>query len=197
MPDITLFSANPSRGLVNQWLLAEAALPYRLELLDLEKEEHKKPAYLALNPMGKVPTLQHGDVVVTESAAINMYLAELVPEQGLAVPVGSPLRGDYLRWCMFAPVTGEPSIVSTALNLQHPDYQPFADIESVAETLRQAIGTRQYIVGDAFTAADIAVGSLIYWGLNLMPVLPRHVELVEYWERLAQRPSWIDLQAST
>jgi len=95
-----------------------------------------------------------------------------------------------LRWCFYGPVAIEPALVSKAFGLTHPDYQPFADIEVVADTLRAALAGREFIVGDSFTAADVAIGSAIYWGLELMPVLPRHPELVDYWTRLAERPAW-------
>ena len=94
-------------------------------------------------------------------------------------------------------MTIEPAIVSKAFGLTHPDYQPFADIEVVAETLRLALDGKKFIVGNRFTAADIAIGSAIYWGLELMPVLPRHPELVEYWERLAERPAWKSTMGGT
>ena len=190
MSDITLYSASPSRGFMNQWLLAELDVPYELKLLDLDANQHKTPEYRALNPMGKVPTLLHNGVVVTEAAAISMYLADLYPEKGLSVAAGSKLRGAFLRWCFYGPVTIEPALIARAFGLSHPDYEPFADIEVVADTLRLALSDREFIVGDSFTAADVAIGSAIYWGLELMPVLPKHSELVDYWTRLAERPAW-------
>ena len=190
MSNLTLYSANPSRGFMNQWILAELDVPYELKLLDLDAEQHKQPDCLDINPMGKVPALVHGDTIVTEASAISMYLADVFPEKGLSVDSSSKLRGSYLRWCFYAPVTIEPAIVSKAFGLTHPDYQPFADIEVVAETLRQALTGREFIVGNRLTAADIAVGSAIYWGLELMPVLPKLPELVDYWQRLAERPAW-------
>lgn len=190
MSDLTLYSANPSRGFMNQWLLEELKVSYDLKLLDLDADEHKTAEYLAINPMGKVPTLLHGDATITEAAAINFYLAEQFPAQQLSVALDSPLRGAYLRWCFYAPVTIEPSIVSKAFDLTHPDYKPFADVEAVGETLRLALTGREYIVGDRFTAADVAIGSAVYWGLELMPVLPKHPALIEYWNRLAARPAW-------
>ena len=195
MQEFTLYSANPSRGLVCQWLLAEMQLPHALIELDFDKEEQKSSEYLAINPMGKVPTLVHNlssnkQTIVTETGAICMYLADLYPEKNMSIPVDSPLRGEYLRWCFYAPVSVEPAVVTTALGMTHTDYQPFADVQVIASTLQQALDGREYIVGDHFTAADIAIGSAIYWGLNLMPVLPKHPQLVEYWQRLEQRPAW-------
>jgi len=190
MPDLTLFSASPSRGFMNQWLLEELGVAYDLRLLDLDANEHKTPEYLDVNSMGKVPALLYGDTLVTEAAAINFFLAEQFPEKSLFIEPSSPLRGSYLRWCFFAPITIEPSIVSKAFGLTHPDYKPFADVETVGETLRLVLSEREFIVGDSFTAADIAIGSAVYWGLELMPVLPRHSELVDYWTRLSRRPAW-------
>ena len=191
MTDLTLYSATPSRGLANQWLLEELGVAYNLILLDLDLNEHKSDEYTAINPMGKVPALVHGTTVVTESSAINMYLAEQFSDHGLSVSQDSPARGAYLRWCTFAPITAEPSLMAKALNLTHPEYEPFAALDTVAATLRDALRDKDFIVDDRFTAADIAIGSFVYWGFNLIPILPRHPELVDYWERLSQRAAWV------
>jgi glutathione S-transferase len=192
MTELTLFHAIPSRGLVVHWMLEELNVPYELHMLDLDAEDHKKPEYLAINPMGKVPALRHGEKIVTETAAICTYLAEAFPDAGLQIPVGSPLRADYLRWLFFAPVTAEPSILWQALgcNAADPDYKPFAELDSVASTLQQALHNGEFIVGDQFTAADVMIGSTLYWGLTLMPVFPKIPELITYWEGLARRPAW-------
>ena len=81
--------------------------------------------------------------------------------------------------------------MATALNLTHPAYEPFADLNVVAETLRLTLKDREFIVGDTFTTADVAIGSFVYWGFNLIPILPQHPELVDYWSRLSKRPAWI------
>jgi glutathione S-transferase len=177
--------------MVAHWMLEELGVPYRIELLDLDAKDQKRPEYLAINPMGRVPALRHGDVVVTETAAICAYLAEAFPDAGLDVPVGSPERGPYLRWLFFAPVTMEPAILWQTLDLPGDmEYRPFADLAEVADVLRDAVRGREFIVGGRFTAADVMVGSSIMWGTQLMPVLPRHPELLEYWARLEQRPAW-------
>ena len=98
------------------WLLEELKVPYKLHVLDMSTEDHKKPEYLAINPMGKVPALQHGDRIMSETAAICTYLAEAFPDSGLHIPVDSPFRADYLKWLFFAPVTAEPSILWQALD---------------------------------------------------------------------------------
>ncbi len=191
MTEITLYHAIPSRGMIVKWMLEELGIKYSEKVLVLEQQEHKTPEFLALNPMGRVPVLTHGDRVITESAAICMYLAESFPEKGLEVPPRSPLRGQYLRWLFFAPVSAEPSILWQAIGARaEGDYAPFAALEDVANTLREAVKGREFVVGDHFTTADVLIGSTIFWGLNLMPVLPSHPELVEYWERLSKREAW-------
>jgi len=189
-PELTLYHAIPSRGFIVHWMLEEMDVPYKLEVLDLEADEHKKPEYLAINPMGKIPALMHGDLLVTESAAIVFYLAEQFPDTGLEVDRSSPLRNEYLRWSYFSPGTMEPAIVSKAMGFDSQEYKPFADIDSVANTLVSALDGKQFIVGDTFSAADVIIGSSINWGLNLMPVLPKHPVLTEYWSRLEKRPAW-------
>ena len=190
MTDLTLHYAIPSRGFVTHWLLEELGQPFERRILDFDKEEQKTPEFLALNPMGKVPVLVHGDRVVTETNAICLYLAEQFPAAGLNVPVDSPLRGDFLKWMFFSPATIEPALVGAAFGFTAKDYEPFPKVETVADVLRQAVAGREFVVGDTFTAADVVIGSALNWGLTLMPVLPKHPEFLEYWGRLQQRPAW-------
>jgi len=102
------------------------------------------------------------------------------------------LRGSFYRWLFFAPVSAEPSLLWRSLGeaTAEMDYQPFADVEDIADTLRTAVAGREFVVGDHFTVADIMIGGTIMWGTRMMPVLPPHPELLEYWERLEQRPAW-------
>ena len=192
MTDLTLYHAVPSRSMVVHWMLEEVGEPFEIKLLSLEAEDHKTDEYLAINPMGRLPTLVHGDVIVTETAAICAYLADAFPGKNLGVALDSPDRGAYFRWLFFAPVSAEPSILWQALGevKAENDYLPFADIESVADTLVSAVKGKEFVVGDHFTAADVMIGMTIMWGTQLMPVLPKRPELVAYWERLGQRPAW-------
>src|SRR3954463_12744351 len=103
MADLTLYHASPSRSSVALWMLEEIGEPYDIKLLKLSEDEQQTPDYLAINPMGKVPALRHGDTVITEVAAICTYLADAFPEKKLAVPTGSPRRGVYLKWLFFGP----------------------------------------------------------------------------------------------
>ena len=191
MTDLVLYHAAPSRSMVTHWMLEELGKPYRIELLNLQAEENRRPEYLAVNPLGQVPALKHGEVLVTEAAAICAYLADAFPEAGLNVPLDSPERGAYLRWLFFAPVTAEPSVLWKTLQLPDDfEPQPFTPLEAVAQVLADAVRGRQYIVGDHFTAADVMIGSTVMWGTQLMPLLPPHPELLEYWAGLEARPAW-------
>ena len=192
MSDLTLYYAVPSRGMGVHWMLEEIGEPYEKVVLSLDREEHKTPEFLAINPMGRVPVLTHGEVVVTETAAIVMYLAEAFPSANLGTGVDSLDRGSFLRWMFFAPVSAEPSIMWESLGkvTAESDYLPFADVETVATTMAEAVREKAFVVGDRFSAADVMLGTTIMWGTKLMPVLPMLPELLEYWERLEQRPAW-------
>lgn len=192
MPDLVLYHSVPSRSMTIHWLLEELGEPFELRLLDMSRDEHKTPEYLAINPMGRVPTLLHGDVVVTETAAICAYIADAFPNANLGVPVDSQARAAYYRWLFFAPVSAEPSILWRSMGdaVSGVEYKPFAEVEDIANTLRIALAGKEFIVNDHFTVADIMIGSTIMWGTQLMPVLPDYPELTEYWARLSQRPAW-------
>jgi glutathione S-transferase len=192
MSDLILYYAVPSRGITVHWMLEEIGEPYETRLLSIDDNEHKTPEFLAINPMGRVPALVHGDVIVTETAAICAYLAESFPAAGLNVPLTSPDRGAYLRWLFFAPVTAETSMLWKSLGevTTERDYKPFAELTDVADTLAGAVRDREFIVDGHFTAADVMIGSVIMWGTRLIPVLPPLPELTDYWSRMEQRDAW-------
>src|SRR4029079_18733417 len=103
MADLTLYRAAPSRASIALWMLEEVGEPYDIKLLKLSEGDQLKPDYLAINPMGKVPTLKHGDTIIPEVAAIAPYLAVAFPDKTLNVPIGDPRRGPYLKWLFFGP----------------------------------------------------------------------------------------------
>ena len=150
------FYTNPmSRGQIARWMLEETGLPYEEVLLDYGTTM-KAPEYLAINPMGKVPALRHGDTVVTESAAICLYLADLVPEKRLAPPPGSPERGPYYRWILF--LAGPLEAVLTARHagaLAPPTSAGYGAEGDVVRVLEQAVSGKTHLAGDRFTAADL------------------------------------------
>src|SRR5262249_34364586 len=114
MADLTLYHASPSRSSIVLWMLEELGEPYAVKLLSLKAGDQQKPDYLAINPMGKVPALQHHDTIITEVAAICAYLADEFPQAKLNVPVGTPRRGIYLKWLFFGPGCFEAAVIDRA-----------------------------------------------------------------------------------
>jgi glutathione S-transferase len=170
MPDELVFYTNPqSRGRIVRWMLEEVGQPYRTELLDYATTM-KAPAYLAINPMGKVPALRHGETVVTEAAAICAYLADAFPGAGLAPALGDRLRGAYYRWLFFAAGPVEAAASNHALGLVVPEGRErmigYGSYKDVMNALEAAVSQGDYLVRDRFTAADVYVGSHIGFGLQ-------------------------------
>lgn len=187
--DIILYTHPYSRGGVVLWMLEELGVPYRIEYLEYG-ESMKAPEYLAINPMGKVPAIRRGDLIVTETAAICAYLADLFPEAGLAPALNE--RADYYRWLFFA---AGPFEAASGLKLCEVDMTPEQEMqlgsgrfETVVDTLASAVRGRHYIAGDRFSAADIYVGSHIGWGMEF-GTLEKRPEFVEYWGGLKNRPA--------
>jgi glutathione S-transferase len=192
MTDELVFYTNPmSRGRIVRWMLEEVGQPYRTELLDYGTTM-KAPDYLAINPMGKVPALRHGDTVVTEGAAICCYLADAFPEAGLAPAPGDRLRGPYYRWLLFAAGPLDAAVTNRALGFEvPPDRKVMAGYGSLADVmaaLEGALEGRGYLVGERFSAADVYVGSHIGWGMAF-GTLEKRPAFERYFERLAARPA--------
>ena len=191
MPDELIFYTNPmSRGRIARWMLEETGAPYRTEVLEYGTTM-KGAAYLAVNPMGKVPAIRHGDVVVTEAAAICAYLADAFPGADLAPPPGE--RGPYYRWLFFAAGPVEAAVNNRFLGFEVPadmeamiGYGTFA---AVMDTLEGAVSGGGYVAGDRFTAADVYVGSHIGWGLQMQSIEKR-AAFEDYWARLVDRDAW-------
>jgi len=192
MSNELVFYTNPmSRGRIVRWMLEEVGQPYRTEILDYATGM-KGAAYLAINPMGKVPAIRHGDSVVTEGAAICAYLADAFPQAGLAPALGD--RGDYYRWLFFAAGPVEAAVTSRSLGFEPQPEQRrmagFGCLEDVVNTLEGAVKGRDYVAGDRFSAADIYVGSQIGWGMQFGSIEKRPA-FEAYWERISARPAAI------
>lgn len=191
LTDLVLYHGAPSRSSIALWMLEEIGRPYRLELLDLKRGENRTPAYLAVNPMGKVPALRHDGAVVTEAAAICAYLADAFPAAKLGVPVGDPARGPYLKWLFFGPSCLEPAILDQAFPRAGEAPKSalgYGDFDTVIAVLADAVRGRTAIVGDRFTAADVVIGSGLRWGM-MFKLLPERPEFVAYTASLAERPA--------
>jgi glutathione S-transferase len=192
MTDELIFYTHPmSRGRVVRWMLEEVGQPYRTELLDYGTTM-KAPAYLSINPMGKVPAIRHGDTVVTEAAAICAYLADAFPGAGLAPPPGDRLRGPYYRWLFFVAGPLEAAWTNKAMGFVVPEERErmmgYGRFENVINALEGAVSQSKYVVGDSFTAADIYVGSNIGFGMDF-GMIEKRPAFEQYWQRLSARPA--------
>src|SRR3954466_10004143 len=151
MAKLTLYHAAPSRSSITRWMLEEIGEPYDIHLLSLNKGDNRAPEFLAVNPMGKVPALKHGDVVITEAAAICAYLADAFPRAGLAVPVGDPRRGVYLKWLFFGPGCIEPAVTDKAFPRKDPPPNGtlgYGDYDRVMDVLAAALTKTPYLMGE-------------------------------------------------
>lgn len=191
MAKLTLYHAAPSRSSIVRWMLEELGEPYDLHVLSLAKGEQLAPAYRAVNPMGKVPALKHGETIVTEAAAICTYLADEFAEARLNVPIGDPRRGTYLKWLFFAPSCIEPAITDRAFPRKEEARRStlgYGDFETVMEVVAGGVEPGPYLMGEQFTAADVALGSTLRWGM-MFGLLPKRPEFVAYVSRLEARPA--------
>jgi glutathione S-transferase len=193
MADELVLYTNPrSRGRMARWMLEEVAQPYRTEVLDFGTTM-KAPAYLAINAMGKVPALRHGDAVVTEVAAICAYLADAFPQAGLAPPPGDRLRAPYYRWLFFAAGPVEAAVSNKALGFAVPPEREgmmgYGSLERVMKVLEDAVSRADYLVGGRFSAADVYIGSQIGFGLMFGTIVKRPA-FQQYWQRLSARPAY-------
>ena len=191
MAKLTLYHAAPSRSSITRWMLEEVGEPYDVHLLNLSKGENRAPNYLAVNPMGKVPALKHGDTVITEAAAICAYLAAECPRAKLNVPIGTPQRGVYLQWLFFGPSCIEAAMIDRASPRKEEARRAmlgYGDFDTVMDVTAKAVATGPYLMGEQFTAADVVVGSTLRWGM-MFKLLPERPEFTAYVNRFAARPA--------
>lgn len=191
MADITLYHASPSRSSIALWMLEEIGEPYEIRLLKLSEGDNLKPDYLAVNPMGKVPALRHGETIVTEVAAICTYLADEFQQKKLSVPVGDPRRGVYLKWLFFGPGCLEPAVTDRAAPRKEPARRAmlgYGDFDTTMNVLARAVEKGPWLMGDQFTAADVVIGANIRWG-TIFKLIPERKEFLDYSARIAARPA--------
>ena len=189
MPSLTFYTNPMSRGRIARWMLEEVGEPYDTVLLDYGTTM-KGADYLAVNPMGKVPAIRHGDTVVTEAAAICAYLADAFPAAGLAPPPGDERRGPYYRWMFFAAGPVEAAVTNKSQGFESDKKQMlgYGSFEDTMSALERAISRGPYICGDQFTAADVYVGSQIGWGL-MFGTIDERPGFKDYVGRLHARPA--------
>lgn len=194
---ITFHYAPQSRAFGTRVLLEELGVPYDLHVLDIRAGEQLKPNYLAVNPMGKVPAISHRGVVVTEQAAIALYLGDLFSEAGMAPAIGDPRRGAYLRWMVFYGSSFEPALVDHALK-RPPlprNNAPYADYETVVAIVNEQAGrTSPFWLGEHFSVADVLWGSALLW-VTSFGIFEKTPEVAAYVERVTSRPAFRKAQA--
>lgn len=192
MTDIVFYHNPQSRGRIAHWMLEEVGAAYKTELLRFDRGENKQPQFLAINPMGKIPTIKHGDTVVTEAGAICAYLADAFPSANLAPATTSPERGTYYRWMFFGAGCLEPALVDHMFKRPPVDRPSAIGYGSYADTLNaleKAVTAGQWILGERFSAADVYLGSEIGWGLLAKALEPRKA-FQDYVARCAERPAF-------
>ena len=166
-------------------LLEELGAPYELRVLNMKAGEQREPAFLAVNPMGKVPALLHRGALITEQVAIYLYLADLFPEAGLAPPIGDPLRGPYLRWMVFYAACFEPAVIDRATQREPAPMQmsPYGDFETMLHTLTTQLARGPYLLGERYFAADVLWGGALAWTtmFKLVPELPVIGDYIARW----------------
>jgi len=187
---VTLFHSPRTRSSGALTLLEEIGAPYDLHVVNMKAGEQRRPDYLAVNPMGKVPAVSHGVALITEQVAIYLYLADLFPESGLAPAIGDPLRGPYLRWMVYYGSSFEPAVVDRAQKREPAPaaMSPYGDFDTMLKTLTDQLGKGSYVLGERFTAADVLWGTALGWTtmFKLVPELP---VIKAYIERVGSRPA--------
>ncbi|NNM64087.1 MAG: glutathione S-transferase family protein [Burkholderiales bacterium] len=194
---LTFYTHPQSRGRIVRWMLEEVGTPYDTVLLDYGTTM-KAPEYLAINPMGKVPAIRHGDAVVTEVAAICAYLADAFPHAGLAPAPGSRQRGPYYRWLFFAAGPVEAAVSNQALGFVVPPGRErmmgYGSHAEVMHVLEGAVARSEYLLGSQFSAADVYLGSHLGFGMQF-GVIEKRPAFEAYWARLAARPAAVRARA--
>ncbi|MEO6920679.1 MAG: glutathione S-transferase family protein [Collimonas sp.] len=187
---VTLFHCPNTRSKGARILLEELGADYELHPLNMKIGEQRGAAYLAVNPMGKVPAIKHGEALITEQPAVYLYLADLYMDKGLAPALDDPLRGPYLRWMVYYGSSFEPALVDRARKVapSSATMLPYGDFDTMLKTLTDQLEKGPYILGDKFSAADVLWGTALTWttGFQIVPMSP---VIQAYIDRINARPA--------
>jgi glutathione S-transferase len=186
-----LYWSPRTRSFSALWLMEETGQPYERVLIDLSNGAQKTPEYLAINPMGKVPALQDGEVTLGEAAAICAYVAERYPQAKLAPATGDPLRAKYLYWLFFGPSCVEPAMVQLATKVEmNPTSAGWGDAQRVFDVVDATLSKGPWLLGDNFSAADIVIGSGLNFAVRLFKMAPSRPSFERYLDACAGRPAF-------
>jgi glutathione S-transferase len=188
---ITLYYSPQTRATGSRILLEELGAPYQLHVLNMKAGEQRQPAYLAINPLGKVPAIGHRGQLVTEQVAVFIYLADLFPQAGLTPSLDDPLRGSYLRWIAYYGSSFEPALIDRALKREPAPatMSPYGDCDAVLDALEAQLANGPYLLGERMTAADVLWGTALNWTMRF-GLVPKTNAFVGYVERMTARPAF-------
>jgi glutathione S-transferase len=186
-----LYWSPRSRSFSSLWLMEETGEPYERVLTDIAKGAQKTLEFLSVNPMGKVPALADGEATLAEASAICAYVAERYPQAKLAPPLGDPRRAKYLYWLFFAPGCIEPAMVQLATKVEmNPIAAGWGDAQRVFDVLDNALQTGPWMLGEAFSAADIMIGSGLNFAVRAFKMVPSRPSFERYLDACAARPAF-------
>jgi len=188
---LQLYWCPRTRSFSALWLMEETGVPYERVLIDISKGAQKTPEYLSVNPMGKVPALRDGDATLAEAPAICAYVAERYPQAKLAPPPGDPMRAKYLQWLFFATGCIEPAMVQLATKIEmNPTSAGWGDATRVFDVLDAALAKGPWLLGENFSAADIAIASGLNFAVRLFKMAPSRASFDRYLDACAARPAF-------
>lgn len=187
---VTLFHSPNTRSTGALILLEELGADYQLQVVNMKTGEQRQSTYLAINPMGKVPAVRHGDALVTEQVAVFLYLADLYPEANLAPPPSDMRRGPYLRWMAFYGSCFEPALIDRAMKREAAaaSTSPYGDFDTMFKTLTDQLGRGPYLLGDRFSAVDVLWGTALTWTTKF-GLVPETPVIRAYMDRVNARPA--------
>ena len=180
-----------TRSFTALWLMEEAGKRYERVLIDISTGAQKQADYLAINPMGKVPALKDGDVTLAENAAICAYIAERYPDAKLTPPLGDPLRAKFLYWLFFLPGCIEPAMVQLSTKFEmNPVAAGWGEAQRPFDVLDAALSKGPWLLGENFSAADVAMGSMLNFAVRMFKMVPSRPSFEAYVDRCVARPAF-------
>jgi glutathione S-transferase len=180
-----------TRSFTALWLMEETGQPYERVLTDISTGAQKQPDYLAINPMGKVPALKDGEVTLAENAAICAYIAERYPDAKLTPPLGDPLRAKFLYWLFFLPGCIEPAMVQLSTKFEmNPVAAGWGEAQRPFDVLDAALSKGPWLLGENFSAADVAMGSMLNFAVRMFKMVPSRPSFEAYVDRCIARPAF-------
>jgi glutathione S-transferase len=190
-PDLIFYHSPNTRSSATAVLLEALGAPHAMQVINNKKEEQRQPAYLAINPMGKVPAIVHRGDLVTETVAIFIHLPDAFPTTKLAPAIGDPLRGPYLRWLVYYAAAFEPAVVDVAMKRDPAarGMSPYGDFDTMLRTLTDQLAKGPCILGDRYSAADILWATGLGW-TTMFGIVPKLPVIESYIARIKQHPEF-------